>query len=296
MEVFQGIQGGGSSIVRPVSPQTNPTERLHRVIEDLLSHRDEVKLRQAWPLVFDIDEGNLSLLLKRLADVLALPDQVRLATGELSAENAESVEQYLSSYEVVLSNPLANNCKWAKGAIPAEAREGMKLIGRILAETSGPDLSSEQAQLLRDQALDLLGDVTSSDLDSDLRSALAEQLREFIDALNRVEVAGTAPIRNAALVMIGDAAMSQVNLDKRVIPWYKKTLSLAALTLQLLGSASNIAALPMAIDYYSSDDVEHVLEVVVVEGEVVEGEVVEGEVVEDDEEPSELTTSDDEEP
>jgi hypothetical protein len=172
----------------------DPAARLHRLLSDARGLSPQSTMRRNWAKLLGVDPDDRTTLLKRLGEVIALPEEVRLALME-AVQDHEDVARHLPEIEKALSLLNLDSQQWQQftSSYSDTALRELEFISRDLRQARDwPTASSEDLDRIREQAQALLADVLSANLDQNLQDFLLRRLREVRDALELFKVSPDA--------------------------------------------------------------------------------------------------------
>jgi hypothetical protein len=152
----------------------------------------------------EVDVANPKLFFSRLADVLDLPAQIREAVEhspgvpDVFIQFLPEMQQYLQNLVNSLSNPGVQ--------VPPPTLIVAMNIGNEMLSLQSPEQIPDIAELfeVRDDLKQLLDDVVTADIDSDLAQFISNHLHEVLDAIDRFTISGIAPIQASISHLVGD--------------------------------------------------------------------------------------------
>lgn len=233
----------------------NPAGRLHRVLSRMKAHRPNVHVRDALTEVLGISTPLLHDLVRAVGEVVELPPEVERQVAALPGRHSkERLMQWRPKVDEAL------NCLvFQRSSPPPTIGAVADIYGdRELTtlEFCSETLHIAQTELgLEGEALDhvrrLISElleilVADSELDTDLRELLIENVREMLRACDSHDRRGSAAMRDAYNVTIGSLVNNvQVTCRHNSSPatWAKVITVLGAVSALLGSSAAVINAI-----------------------------------------------------
>lgn len=217
----------------------DPAARLRTLLVEAQSIHSGKKLIEGWAELLDVDLGDRSQLLARLADVVALPHQIRVAIQEAAPNDHEQLTEQLPHVEQALSLMNLDGQKWDTFLkhVPDTSLVELQYISRELQRhRSWAHATTERMANLRGKAQDLLADIRDAEgLDGDVRRFVVDHLMKVIDALGRFPVAGPELVIDAVNAGAGELSMNRELREKATDTdfWKRYTLIMGAVLLTM---------------------------------------------------------------
>lgn len=180
-----------------VADYQNPAGRLHELLTRFGAHPN-VSIQSAWADVLAVSEGELALY---LGEVALLLRDVRDAAEQTGNDAFEPIPGHLTTLSRSIF-PVDAAFGQPASDVPPDptAMQMLKALSAYL-ETAAPEGKIPEAaevEGLRMGFVELLEDVTTTDLPPDIRRALLHRLTDIIAALEHLNVGGPDAVRRAA--------------------------------------------------------------------------------------------------
>ena len=237
-----------------MSHSDNPAGRLFSLLENARRGQNQ-KLSSVWFDVLGVEPEDWALLLRRMATVLRLPEQVRREVTMLSdIGNHEDFVALLPKVETALRNLFQNDRNWLRTTIGEDTMVALRLISNLLsARRPQPVLDNAQLEAIRDEVRNITDEVNvATDLPSDLAEYLNDLLRDMLEALEHHQVDGSKPLQVAAERSIGGLGLLRIRLgDVLNHPVIQRIWRLSVVVSVTLSTVSGVAALPQSVEGFS---------------------------------------------
>lgn len=238
----------------------NAAGRLHTILDVMRSYTSGEKAKSVWPRVLadlelvetsggskpDVSDSDL---LKRLAPVIQLPDDVRKQLNQHLSGEVDSFTQHLYLADDALMRSLNFEQKWSTVIAPIREELFNELFhsDRELAKIGAePAADLEEVGDIHTRVLQLLEEVESApSLPLELRRYLHKYLMLLDNALRQFKVTGMEGVREAAYAATGAWAVEQPDHSKGTVtdPIVTKFGSILNKIYLISGIATNIASL-----------------------------------------------------
>lgn len=189
----------------------NPAGRLSALLQRARQQNGHAKIRTVWADVLDVPDDDESLLLRRLAGLLELPEQVRAAVHDLPDLKEDLHLRPLPAIEAALGK-LNLDAQWRESSayLTDDVMVGLEWLDHALSTHDDTTIDHDAAEDIRGQVVDLIQDVLDADLDPHLKQFLLQHLRVLDHALQDYRVVGREAIRRAVEGALGGLMLLSV--------------------------------------------------------------------------------------
>ena len=190
----------------------NPAGRLLEIVKKGKGIGDQVKTIEAWSDIFDVPKGNVPLLLKRISDFYALPDEIEREIKEIGEANAPLYLDWRSKANGAFTNlNLTNNWNATfKVRFDDKAVYGIKFCDDLLSKQR-PErtVPIEELNNLSKKVEELLNLIEEENIDQPTKDYIKERLVDIQMALGGVPTLGIRAIEKEFQVVVGSLAINK---------------------------------------------------------------------------------------
>jgi hypothetical protein len=244
----------------------NPAGRLYDLLQKMKTVPDG-PIEDAWRQVLQSGDS-ASVLLTRLGEVYALPDQIRREVATYpDDENQELLLRPLPTIEDALRRPLVQHVSEFSGHVDAATMTGLEWCAERMRRRSREGrLTSDQWATLESAILDLYGEIEKElSPEDELRRFLVDHVEDMLAAIQERAIRGTKAIQDAAERTIGSVIVYEKRdrRAERTRPWTEKLMAISAGALLFLSIGNQSLELagrvyePLAIESGSAHHAHH---------------------------------------
>jgi len=221
----------------------NPAARLLAILKDGKTKDPKAPSRKVWHELLKVSEGDHVLLMTRLAQVMALPTIIAVEVLEHHPDEGQTVSHWRSQISGAFVN-LNLNAPWESfiGAIDQHSLSYPNITAKLLHHiTRIKPADTESLTITRDQIQDLINEINSSEIDSEIKITLVRYLVNLINAIDEYFITGAIPILDASNVIFGNLVVD---------PKYRefiKTHSLGQKVLSIVSLATNAVTIAVSL-------------------------------------------------
>ena len=213
-----------------------------------------------WTAVLSLPTGETVVLFHRLGQLIELAGEVRTAIREQPDLSGALYLRWEQPVDAVLRYRNLD-AQWAavQPHLKPEVMQALEFCDHALRERiPEKTLGTEDVKSLREDARKLLDDVRDTELVPELKMYLAEQMWNFLEALDTYDIGGIEPLRLAfaqavgGAVLLSDSARTAPGgeeVKERMGSWLKRVaviLSIGSGVMEITRSALEIAQTPGA--------------------------------------------------
>lgn len=198
--------------------QDNPAGRLHfwiGQIRDVITepNRPGHEGTLIFAEVFALDPTRRTDILSAMADLLKLPEQIRESIRK-SPDVSDTMLGLLPDVDRYLESLLGGLSNQGVGIAQAGVFANLAVISEQLS-TFSPEIVPDHEVLddLKSSISDLIGEIFATEMDEDLSSFLIEELLNIRSAVERFDLLGEKPLRDAFAKVLGDAQIQRETIE-----------------------------------------------------------------------------------
>jgi len=189
----------------------NPAGRLLEIVKKGKGIGDQTKTIEAWSKIFDVPTGNIPLLLKRISDFYALPNEIEREIKEIEEANTPLYLDWKSKANVAFTNlNLTNTWNTAfKARFDDKVVYGIQFCDDLLSRQS-PErtVSTEDIKNLSKKVTELLDLIEEEEIDQPTKDYIKERLNDIQKALGDVPIRGIKVIEKEFQVVVGSLTIN----------------------------------------------------------------------------------------
>ncbi len=198
--------------------QDNPAGRLNfwiGQIRDVISKptRQANEGTQIFAEVFGLDPTRRTDVLSAVADLLKLPEQIRESIRKCP-DVSDTLLGLLPDVDRYLESLLGGLSNQGVGIAQAGVFANLEVISEQLSRFS-PEIVPDHEVLdnLRSSISDLIDEISATEMDEDLSSFLIDELLNVRFAIERFDLLGEKPLRDAFAKVLGDAQIQRETVE-----------------------------------------------------------------------------------
>ena len=197
--------------------QNNPAGRLGSILKAANSMNDKsVAAKVAWAEILETALDNIPLLLRRLGQVMELPEVVRQQIMRQKDIDQEVYLKWLPKVQRAFGNTnLKAPLSTFTDPIDEAALDGLDFCADLLSRKM-PEKILDKGVLksIYDDTNKLMEDIVGSDIDKDLKIFMLEKLDQVISAIKEYKIKGANPVEKVVESTYGAIVMHE-NIYKK---------------------------------------------------------------------------------
>lgn len=205
----------------------NPAARLLAILELGIKQEQNIKCREVWRVLLDVEKGNDALLMSRLGKFMELPEQaIQIIKKDLP--NQKGTYRHWSSQVNKAFSEQNLNGLWQtfRGHIDEHTLTYLRLTADLIQTKSSTSiLTSENIQELKSKIDQLLSEVLASDFEYEVKHYIARYLQKILVSIDEYRISGALPIIESVEGAFGHAffdedyrkAMADTEIGKTIV-------------------------------------------------------------------------------
>lgn len=189
----------------------NPAGRLLEIIKKGKSIANTAQAIDAWSTVLGTPKKYNSLLLKRIADVYAIPDEIENEIRDIEDANVPLLMEWKTNSNAAFANFNFNN-SWHsvfKARFDDKVIYGLEFCNDLLSkQRPEKTVATEALRNLHEKVDELLGLIKEENIDQVTKDYIKERLVDIRRALDEVQISGIKAIEKEFQVVVGSLAIN----------------------------------------------------------------------------------------
>ena len=175
----------------------NPAGRLFLILQKSKKIDDQVKMKNAWSEIFDVESENSAKILRKLGEINQLPSEIREKIHSLDNVNHKLALKQMYKVEAALSK-INFNSTWKnfKNSIDEATMLSIEYCSDILSRNfNNKVLDENELKSLKTRAQEFKNDLSNYEIDLELKKYIYEKVGEIERAIFDYELTGSVTIK-----------------------------------------------------------------------------------------------------
>jgi len=189
----------------------NPAARLLKIIEEGKGKSPNLKCRDVWYDLLDVDNSNPALLMSRLGKVMELPEQIIYSIQEHYPNQNATHKHWSTKVNSAFMQQNLNGI-WQEFSrhIDTHTIDYLSMSADLLDMKETTQLISEpEISEIRCKIDELLIEAISIDIDPEFKKYIVKYLRKIIIAIDEYNISGVIPISETIESTFGHAFLDE---------------------------------------------------------------------------------------
>lgn len=194
----------------------NPAGRLLDLIKDGQKLDRGQRSSEAWSELLGVSKGDFPTLLRRVGLVMRLPDLIREQMSCLKKINHKLYLDWLPQIDAQLKQ-LNFDLQWEHVLRPFDSKtlSQLAICDDLLKENRPePSLSEQQLKDIKTEVQEFFKEVEESEIDSDLKDYILDQLKTISDAIIEYKISGCEPLKKTIEKVFGSILFNSEKIER----------------------------------------------------------------------------------
>lgn len=232
-----------------MSEVTNSAKQLYNILREARTKDGQTATHNVWIEILGVDNSSHTDIHFKLGDLMSLFNNTRNDIRQLHYFNTTKFLKALDKLQAVVINSATKlSSSWGslKDQIEEETLELIDACGDLLIAQSKilQEISPKELQELQQQIRDLQDEIINSDIDSETKQFLINELRKIEDAILNYRVRGASGIVQVSEEVTGKTLIKGLQLFDKAREMTGKVINLAIKVNSLASVGERLHNLP----------------------------------------------------